>query len=405
MHTPETLTKTAGKSRPIHLSASAIKAFLHCPNCFRYAYIEGVRPVDETETQRVGTHWHKLHEMYRDQRAAADHDQSFAAALEWLHGIYGHVPDNRDATEWEIEYQILVNSFAGYMWYYQNDHIETLATELPFKLPVFHPKTGLPLRLDEVCTVGKIDRFIRTGPNRVCISDYKSTSKPIAPDSDFWGHLRLDSQLSIYVMSAQDMQKNGLLDFCQEGDEIVGAYYDVWHRPQIKPSVLSQKDTAAVIDSGEYLGTKFQVVVTLHPDPSEQNKHLISVDGVACDVEMGKKGFAIRENPRMFGARLLADIYNRPDFYFQRREVPRTDQDIRNFRRELYGIYQTIKMMRDGNWWWRNDQQDSMVTHGDYGQLCYFNVDVSNGQTPPGFKRIFGETHEPSAETDAAPAA
>jgi hypothetical protein len=42
-----------------------------------------------------------------------------------------------------------------------------------------------------------------------------------------------------------------------------------------------------------------------------------------------RKGFAIRETIGMFGARLLNDIYERPEFYFVRREIARTDAEIK----------------------------------------------------------------------------
>jgi hypothetical protein len=50
----------------------------------------------------------------------------------------------------------------------------------------------------------------------------------------------------------------------------------------------------------------------------------VNVDGDVCEVEIepGKKGFAIRETIAMYGARLLNDIYERPEFYYVRREIP-----------------------------------------------------------------------------------
>ena len=380
--------------RPIHLSASAIRAFLHCPNCFRYAYIEGVRPIADTESQRVGTNWHKLQELYREYQGSAEAEQSYNATIEHLNAVYAHVPDGINSLDWEIEYQTLANSFAGYVWYYQNDTIQTLATEVGFKLPILHPKTGLPLRRDEVIVPGKIDRFVRLADGRVCISDYKSTTKSIDPDSDFWGHLRLDTQLSVYCLSALDLQQAGELEQYQitKEDEIAGAWYDVWHRPQISPKMLTQADTAAFIEGKKYFEKEFVVEVK----QAEGAAPNVTVDDRPAEVEQGKKGFAIRETPAMFGARLLADIYERPHFYFVRKEVPRTPDDLRKFRRELFGIYQSVKMMRDGDFWYRNDLQDSMRAHGDYAQLCYFNVDVSNGQTPPGFRRIFEEQETPA---------
>ena len=42
------------------------------------------------------------------------------------------------------------------------------------------------------------------------------------------------------------------------------------------------------------------------------------------------------ETPEAYGQRLLADIGERPDFYYQRREVPRLEDELGEFRDELW---------------------------------------------------------------------
>jgi hypothetical protein len=358
--------------RPIHLSASAIREYLHCPNCFRIAYIEGIRPDVDTESQRMGTNYHKCHEIHRTQ--------GFDAAVDHLNKSYAAVPPTVTPEEWERERQTIAGIFAGHVWRYQNEPIDVIATEIPFRLPLFHPKTGMPISQDDVVRVGKIDQLLRVN-GKIMVKDFKTTSKPIADGSEFWDHLRLDNQISFYVLALHDLHASGLLEpyGVTAQDEIGGAYYDVVHKPSIKPKMLTQADTAALIETGTYFGTKFTIT------------DLCVVDGVKTELEQGKKGFAIRETSAMFGARLLADIYERSEFYYGRREIPRLQRDIVQFRREIYGMYQCIKQMRDGDWWYRNDQHDNAILHGTYGPICYGLVDASNGQTPPGFKRIFKE--------------
>lgn len=377
--------------RTIHLSASAITSFKACPTRFNYGYIEGIRPIEDSESQRVGTNWHSLHEVYRDAEMAADPDITpFDAAIGHLNATYATVPDGFDAYAWEIERTILAMSFAGYVWYHQGDVVETLATEVSFKLPLHHPKTRMPLPVNEVVRVGKIDRVVRYN-GRISIADYKSTSKPIHADSDFWNHLRLDSQISMYVAAAQDLQKSGALAEYGIGsdEEVAGAFYDVWHKPTIKPSMLTQADTKALIEGGGYLGAAFKVEVSDTTDDAGVRQVRVTVDGAETEVEVGKKGFAIRETPGMFGARLLADIYQRPDFYFARREIPRTDRDLRWFREQMYSIYQSMKTARDTGHWVANEHQCNATFRCPYTSICWNGVDVSGGQTPDGFKRIF----------------
>jgi len=372
--------------RPIHLSASAVAAFKACPRRFQLSYIEGIRQAVDADSLRVGTNWHALHEVYRIALASegATRDSAFAAAIEHLNAAYRVVPDFKTTDEWALERTILAASFAGYIWYYTDaDPIATLATEISFKLPLRIPGVGMPLPESDVVRLGKIDRLIRW-QGHIYITDYKSTSKPINSDSTFWSHLNLDTQISMYVTAAQELADAGELEQygVPRGTRIHGGHYDVWKKPKLEPSMLTQKDTAAFVESGVYQNTQFTV--------TRDGKDIL-VDGLLAERKDGAKEgtFAIRETPDMFGARLLADIYTRPDFYFARREIPRSDAARASFLEQLYSIYQTIKSMRDSGHWFNNEQQCEATFRCAYTSICYTHTDVSQGQTPDGFKRIF----------------
>lgn len=402
----------------IHLSASAIGSLKACPQRFRLAYREGLRTATDTDAQRQGTAWHAMHEVYADTIANcqvgipyqpdnendtprigwAPAEAAMNAVTDHLNRKYAECPQWKTIEEWGLERTILLTCFIGYLWYYQNDPIEVLASEVPFDLPLHMPKTGLPLPLAEVMRVGKIDHLIRWQEMFGAL-ERKSTSRSIAPDSDYWDKSKKDTQVSMYALALRDMMENeqlGELHYNRPGRPELKTFgttlYDVWHKPTIKPTTLSQKDTAAFIESGVYCGQNFQVAFTVHPDFSESNPHLVSVDGQSALVEMGKKGFAVRETLEMYSARLLADIYERPDFYFQRREIARTDAEIRKFRGELYSIYQTMKTFSKSGHWYENEQQCRATFPCQYIPICYGpGADaVCDGKTtPPGFKRIF----------------
>src|SRR5690606_4813969 len=125
--------------------------------------------------------------------------------------------------------------------------------------------------------------FIRYD-GKVHISDYKSTSKSLDPDSEFWDHLRLDSQLSMYVMAGQELAQAGALtQFGITPEEgVSGAFYDVWRKPTIKPSKLTQAETKELVETGKYLGSEFQVE---HIPPTEDAARIVKVNGVVAEVE------------------------------------------------------------------------------------------------------------------------
>lgn len=401
-----------------HMSATAISAFKACPTRYRLGYREGLRVAEDTDSQRMGTNWHALHEVYQNSygRNTLDngaegcdedahthaHEAALDAALAHLNERYTTVPVSKTADEWEIERQVLVTSFLGYLWYWQDDPISPIVSEVPFKLPLHMPKTGLPLLTSEVVRVGKIDHIVEW-QGMVGNVERKSTSRSISPDSDYWDRSRKDTQVSMYALAFRDMAASKLLPDevlthpCFNPDRFGNTLYDVWHKPTIKPAKLTQAKTVEFLGEvnqpkpheQEYCGQCFQVEYGYDGDGAEP---YVAVDGVQAEIEQGKRGFAIRETPAMFGARLLEDIQSRPEFYYQRKEIARTDRDISKFRVELYNIYQAMKQYARTECWFENEEQCRATYACSYIDICYGSgADaVCDGRTtPPKYKRIF----------------
>jgi hypothetical protein len=313
-----------------------------------------------------------------------------------LNARYQNMPASKTAFEWSLERQILLTSFMGYLWYWQNDPVEVLASEVPFELPIHLPRTGLPLPTSEVLRVGKIDHVIKW-QGAVCALERKSTSRAIGPDSDYWDRAKKDTQVSMYALAFRDMIVDaggqwlmpcvGSLPF---GTRYGNTLYDVWHKPTIKPTTLTQKDTAEFLTSGDYCGQKFE---TKRYSANEGNEWgFYDVNGVRAEIEPGKKFFGLKETIDMFGARLLYDITERPDFYFQRREIARTDMELAQFRQQLFAVYTAQKAYERSGCWFENESQCRATFPCPYIPICYGPgaEAVCDGKTtPPGFRRIF----------------
>lgn len=407
-----------------HMSASSIGAFKACPTRFRLAYREGLRLASDTDSQRQGTAWHAMHEAYAKALDAvkegiggdepwpvddAKREYSMNAVVSWLNERYATCPSHKTLEEWELERTILMVSFIAYQWHYAEDQVQFLASELPFELPLRDPRVNMPLSTDEVKVVGKIDHVVKW-QGAVCNLERKSTSRSISDDSDYWERCRKDTQVSMYALAFRDMQytqTNGNVWLRSSENEILvdlgnvpragNTLYDVWHKPTIKPAMLTQAETKAFIESGEYCGQKFKVAVVGTADPR------YFVDEVPVAIEQGKKGFAIRETAAMYGARLMQDIYSRPDFYFRRKEIARTDADLIHFRKQLYVTYQAQKACAKLDAWVENESACRATFACPFIPICYGpGADaVCDGKTtPPNFKRIFvdltvnGETIE-----------
>lgn len=399
-----------------HISASSIQSLKACPQRFRLNYREGLRTDKDTDSQRMGTNWHGMHEVYAATLAEyrelqgtvmvrggpSTPDKTLAsefaltAVIEHLNSRYEKMPNTKTPFEWALERQILLTSFVGYLWRWSEDPIEVLASEVAFDLPVHMPKTGLPLPTTEALRVGKIDHVIRWN-GMVGNMERKSTTRSIEADSDYWDKAKKDTQVSMYALAFLDMRDAGVLPFeIEENVRFGNTLYDVWHKPTIKPKDLSQKDTAAFVESQEYFGQEFEVQVLWDRAPEgtkgrDSVKHVL-VDNEHVEFEMGVKGFSIKETVGMFAARLLNDIYERPDFYYARREIARTDQEIRKFRHEVYNIYQVMKTFSKTGHWYENESQCRATFPCPFIPICYGpGADaVCDGETTPqGFKRIF----------------
>jgi len=372
-------------AQKIFLSASAIKDFKACPMRYRNAHYYGIRPVVDTEAKRVGTNWHKIQEI---NGASYDSDEArMEAVVAELNEVYGKIPDALDMEKLEIERIILLYSLLGYNWYYGNQKEEVLATEIKFEIPVVNPETGRAL--PNVVNRGKIDKLIRVN-GLIYVKEHKSTSSSVDPDSDFWGHLKLDTQTNNYVYAARKLQAQGKLEqYGIYADKhydapIAGVYFDAWHKPGIRPKKLSQGDSKKFVEDGMYCGgEKFEVIC--------EANHTIIVNNKLVGVESGKKEgtFAIRETPEMFGARLLQDIVERSEFYFNCKELTKTDQDIIKFEWELYNIYKTIQEMVKTEHWYSDENQCEAKFKCDYMEQCYNNILIDQDHVPDGMELIF----------------
>jgi hypothetical protein len=396
------------------LSASSIGAFKACPVRFRNAYVYGIRPIEDKESQRIGTNWHTIletaslvpgsdcpnspcHEDPQDcplcDGTGFIPDDIMEAVTRVLNKAYEGIEFN-DPVAKEVERVTLLHALAGYRWHYGEQQETVVATEQYFSLPLLNPQTGHPV--PDVFIEGRIDKLIELA-NSIAVEEHKSTSKSIDPDSTYWGHLNLDVQTTMYIYAARRMQ---LLDLASEGlppgdhgtPLINTVKYDVYHKPTIKPKKLTQADSKKFVKDGEYMGQKFDL--TDHPDDGSPDG--VTVNGRPAEIELGKKEgtFAIRETPDMFGVRLLKDITERPEFYFRCIELSRTDAELKAFEQELYDIAQNMKFMIRSGRFYTNEHQCEATYRCDYIGQCYNRETVDQDHVPDGFHCIFRKDDE-----------
>ena len=379
-----------------HVSATSLQTYKACPVRYRIGYVEGIRLAEDPPPFRMGTSWHRGLEVLEMIAGTLVGDVEITEenrleiAVTEATAVYQDIPAWADATEWAVEREIVANALAAYHWLYgTGSEYETVATELQFELPLVNPETGHPT--PNFVRVGKIDRIVRhKGTGRLMIQEYKSTSKSIDSGSTYWNRLRKDTQSKFYITAARDLKMERPGSQLPGFDDLSGLLHDVFHKPTIKPSKLTMAESAEFVKTGDYCGQKFVV-----GDDRGCTEPMILVDGVRAEIEPGKKEgtFALRETPGMFGARLLQDMTQRPEFYFARREIAFTDAELEDFRYQVWALQKTIAEMTNSGHWYENEQQCEATFKCAYCNICYNNVAVFDGvTTPPGYKRLRAET-------------
>jgi len=299
----------------------------------------------------------------------------------------------------EVERIKLLYSLIGYRWYYEDQPEDVVTREQKFELTLINPESGRAL--PGVKLVGKIDKIINQ-KGRPAIKEHKSTGSSVAPDSTYWGHLNLDTQTKLYLYATRRMQAAGELTpwkIRPDDSPINTILYDAWHKPTIRPKKLTQADSKAFVETGEYMGQGFDVVIKggleIDPtgSPAKETGRTYFVNGTQAVCEPGKKEgtFAIHETPEMYGARLLADIGERPEFYFRCVEITRTDKEMESFEWELLHIYRTMQSMIKSGHFYGDEHACEATFKCDYLEFCYNGIELSVDNVPSGMKAIFNE--------------
>ena len=142
------------------LSASFIAAFKACAFRCYVSYVLGIRVIEEADTLRMGTNWHKVLEVAGMDTAAVcptcsangpdlrcslcngtmktirDRDERVASVL---NAAYENKPDSKSTEDWATEKEKIWVAFMGYANYWADDDSEIIAEEIKFELPLYGP--------------------------------------------------------------------------------------------------------------------------------------------------------------------------------------------------------------------------------------------------------------------------
>lgn len=273
------------------LTSSRMRAFRECARLHRLRYVDGWRAVRESEALRFGTLFHRGLEAWWTAHAAGDAAGALAAALAMI----------GSRAEDSFEQAKVEELLSGYdaAWGDDASAYEVLGVEVPFEAPLLNPETWRASATWRLA--GKIDLLLRRrSDGRVLVCEHKTTSDAIEdPAAPYWARLQMDAQISAYVVGAEAL-----------GHQVTDILYDVALRPGLRPLLATPPESRKYRkDGGLYAGQR-----------------------------------EVDETPDEYRARVRAAVSESSGRHFQRRVIPRTEGQIRDF---LADAWMQARAMRD----------------------------------------------------------
>lgn len=223
----------------------------------------------------------------------------------------------------------------GYDARWRGADLEMVAVESEFRTPMVNPTTGAESRTWQLG--GKLDAVARVG-NQVFLVEHKTTSEECGPGSDYVRRLRLDAQLSVYYRGAREL-----------GHDVSGVIYDVIRKPGLRPLQVGQRRKVA-------------------------------------------------ETPDEYRDRIIADIAEQPERYFQRHQVVRLEAEETEAAAD---VWQLAQQMRDAERLGRAPRNPDACIR--YGRACPFFAACTGEASldDPNHYRVATTKHEELKENAA----
>ena len=248
------------------------------------------------------------------------------------------------------------------------EQYDVLEVESEFTFPLLNPETESASRT--FVEAGKIDGVLRhkiTGVVKVL--EHKTTADSIDPESNYWGRLTMDTQISKYLLS---LRNRGL-----DANTVV---YDVVKKPAYKlgnVAILDEDGTKIVIGSdGERVRTK---------DGKKWRQ--------TGDTDAGYTLMTRPETLAELSHRVLNEITEKPDAYFSVREIARSDADLLEYMNDAWAMSQQLLYFRNRKLWPRNPSACTQFGTCEFFDLCagratVDNIRFGNGTQHPELKLV-----------------
>jgi hypothetical protein len=291
----------------------------------------GVEIVSHSELacfRRCPTEWRFRYVLRREPRGPKSQALTKGTAIHKVIGAY-HRGEKPDLSTLAPQDRALVKGYRVY-WGDPDRQVEVEKTDVPFQIMVD----------PAIMVVGEFDaKGVRKDTNKKTIVEHKTSSEDITMGSAYWNKVALvDSQVTSYLLASRIM-----------GWGEVEVLYDVLFKPKM------ERRFATPLDKRKYTKATKTEPSRLHADQREFD-----------------------ETEDEFELRVLQDICERPQHYYQRGVVVRLEQDHAAHLKDVKGTVHLLQVARGmGENVPRNT--DSCFKYGracDFYPVCSSGVDV-----------------------------
>lgn len=249
----------------------------------------------------------------------------------------------------------------GYHERWHAEPLTVLFVEQEFTADVVNPETGHESRTWEL--FGRLDAGVEDEHARAFIVEHKTTSSDL--DNPFyWVKLRLDAQISTYYPGVRSL-----------GHEPAGVIYDVIRKPgkpykatpEDKRKYTVRKDKACPACKRKGGAESAPHVVCLSGDSEDPLAVYATCSEGRLVTDPGGKLYANMrerdETPAEYAERVAKDVGEKPDAYYRRAIIERTETDEREAAADTWQLAQAMRESVRLNRFPRNP--DACVRFGD----------------------------------------
>lgn len=333
------------------MTQSSLRTFRACHEKYRITYVEGKRPIKQAQPLVYGNAWHDVRETLWNgtigdaynaaDRVAKDFDDIDRMKLFAM--MYGY----------EARWRTWLNS------------VDVIAVEQRFDCIIeteFSPVV--------VPMAGKFDAIIKDSEGLWVVEEKTASST----GDLYWRRLAIDPQCSTYYEAALQMY----------GEYPAGIIYMVNQKTKLSPLTRTEN-------------TRFKKCKVTKECKSrtfdDVNQHLNGVCPICGSSLEPYAGTRLAdETPGEFYERLLVDIADDPEKYYQKRPIARLDSQILRAKEDMKATHEDIVRSSLKGRWGRNP--DACIAH--YGVCSYF--DVCTGSASLDDQTLFRTAKEPHEE-------